>query len=904
MIEKINSGLDIEWHKLDFNQILKKFNTNINTGLSDLKIKEARKKYGQNVLNEQKSRNFFEIFISQFKSPLIYVLLVATVIVFLLRDYVDGFIIFSIVIINSLIGAFQEGKAQNTLAALRKIVKSYATVIRNGEQKRIPDYELVPGDILILKDGDAVTADARLIETNALKVNESALTGESALILKHPDSILGLNIANSDQKNMVFRGTHITSGLGKAIVVRTGLNTIIGRIASKLSEIHITIPLKKNIDNLSKILVITVLSIAIFLFVLGINTGKSFQEMFVTVVALSVSSIPEGLPVVVTLVLAMGVWRMSKLKVLVKKLQAVEALGQANIIALDKTGTITKNQMTLQKIFINNRYFDVTGIGYKPEGNVLENDKEINPEKDIDLDLALKTSVFTSIASIVYSKADNDWILEHGDPTEAALVVLGKKLGYEKDQLLRDNPQVLEIPFELDTKHHTTINLIDNKHFLSSAGSPEILLEKCTNIWSNGVVKKITQDDIAKTEEVMREFSAEGYRLLALACDFTPNKNVTAKNLSALTFLGIVAIMDAIRTEVFDAVKTVKSANIKPVMITGDHVDTAIAISKRVGIYEDGDVAITGKEILEMSDQDVLNVLDKVSVFARVSPEDKMRIIELYKKSGKTIAMTGDGINDALSLTAADLGVAMGKVGTEVAKEASDIILLDDNFGNIVEAAEEGRNIYLTIRKAVLYLLATNLGEILVITVAIVAGLPLPIIATQIIWLNLVTDASLVVMLAFDPKEKNLLKERFKKPSKFIVDLDMLVKMSLVSFLMLTTTMFVFSQYLGQDMIKVWTICLTMLTVIKWYHIFNVRSSKKSIFSKELFNNKFLLLGLIVAVSLHLLAVYTPLMQGILKLTALNINDWILVLTLGLSVIVVEEFRKWVYRKTEKPHIV
>jgi P-type Ca2+ transporter type 2C len=903
MSEIKRSDLDQEWYKVDYSKVLKNFNSNFQSGLSDSKVLEARKKYGQNSLQEQKPKSYFSIFFSQFKSPIIYVLLVATLIVFLLQDYVDAFIIFSIIIINSVIGTIQEGKAQDTLAALKRIVKSYATVIRNGEQKRIPDYEIVPGDILILKDGDAVTADARLFNVTSLKVNESALTGESTLVFKHADPILGVNIGNSDQKNMVFRGTHITSGLGKAIVVRTGVNTIIGRIASKLSEINITIPLKKNIDNLSKILVLIVLVVAVSLFFVGINNGKSVNEMFVTVVALSVSAIPEGLPVVVTVVLSMGVWRMSKIKVLVKKLQAVEALGQAKVIALDKTGTITKNQMTLQKIFVNNRYFDVTGIGYKPEGTVLENEKEINPEQDSDLDLTTKISVLTSIASVVYSKNDNDWILEHGDPTEAALIVLGKKLNYEKDQLLRENPQVLEIPFELETKHHTTINLIDNKNFLASAGSPEIILEKCTNIWSNGGVKKITEKDIAKIEEVMREFSSEGYRLLALACDFTPASDVSAKNLSNLTFVGIVAIMDAVRTEVFDAVKTVKGAGIKPVMITGDHVNTAIAISKKVGIYEDGDIAITGKEILEMSDRDVLQILEKVSVFARVSPEDKMRIIELYKKSGKTIAMTGDGINDALSLTAADLGVAMGQAGTEVAKEAADIILLDDNFGNIVEAAEEGRNIYLTIRKAILFLLATNLGEILVISVAIIAGLPLPIIATQIIWLNLVTDASLVIMLAFDPKDKGLLKEKFKKPSRFVVDGDMLIRMMLVSFVMTAATIYVFAQYLGQDMVKVWTMCLTTLTVIQWYNIFNVRSHKKTIFSKDLFNNKFLLLGLFISVSLHLFSVYTPFMQQILKLTPLNLQEWGFILVIGFSVVIVEEFRKFIYRRQEKTQL-
>ncbi len=884
-----------EWYRENIDDVISYFGSTKN-GLTDYRYAENVKKYGQNILSDQKPISYFEIFISQFKSPLIYVLFFCSGVVFYLGDYVDASIILGIVFLNAIIGTFQEGKAQDTLLALKKVIKSYANVIRNGSQSRIPDYELVSGDIIVLKDGDSVPADARIISANSLQVNESSLTGESETVLKHAEKISATSLANPDQKNMLFRGTYVVSGLATAIVVRIGNETVIGRIAAKLSELHVNVPLKKNISNLSNLLVVSILIISIGLFFIGINTGKSASEMFVTVVALAVSAIPEGLPVVVTMVLASGVWRMAKQNVLVKKLQAVEALGQAKILALDKTGTITQNQMMVEKVFVNDRYLSVTGFGYSPTGKVYENKEEVKISKDLDLELVSKISTLTSIAKIVQVKSENNWRLEMGDPTEGALMAFGQKTGLDKNTLLHEHPLIKEFPFEFETKHHTTINVFDKKEFLSCAGSPEVVLSKCTNIWSQGKVKKMSEYDLANIHEAMKEFANDGYRVLTLACDFTPNKNVTSKNINDLTFVGLVAIADAVRPEVYESVKIVKNAGIKPVMITGDFRETAIAIAKKVGIYEEGDEVITGVEITELQDDILLSKLEKVSVFARVSPEDKMKIIELYKRAGLCIAMTGDGINDALSLTAADLGVSMGQGGSEVAKEASDIVLLDDNFASIVQAAEEGRNIYLTIKNAILYLLSTNLGEILVISVTVIFGLPLPILASQIIWLNLVTDACLVVMLAFDKREKNILNEKFVKPNKFIVDTEMLFRIVSISLVMLATSLYIFAKYLDQDLIKVWTMTLTMLTVIQWYNIFNVRSKKKTVFSKDTFNNKYILFGLALAITLHLSVMYIPQFGKILQITPLNFAEWGLILVLGSLVIFVEEIRKLFYR--------
>ncbi len=681
-------------------------------------------------------------------------------------------------------------------------------------------------------------------------------------------------------------------------MVRTGSETVIGKIASKLSNLNEDVPLKKNIDSLSRVIVVAVFLLSLALFFIGVSTGKDVKEMFLTVVALAVSSIPEGLPVIFTLVLSTGVWRMSKQKVLVKRMQAVEALGQANILALDKTGTITKNQMMMEKFFVNGKKYTVTGQGYEPIGKIFDGENLISdPSKNQDIEMLARIAVLTSISEVEYSKKDSQWFLESGDPTEAALIVFGKKIGYEKNGLLKKYPQVLEMPFNLKTKHHTVINLVESKKFLASSGSPEILLEKCKHIWMDGAVRKITERDLANIAETMREYANAGYRMIALSCDMSVPSNMSAEKLSNLTFVGLIAIIDSIRDEVYDAVKAVKNAGIKPVMITGDHQDTAIAIGRRVGIFEDGDTVITGREIDEMSADALSEKLLSTSVFARVSPEHKLKIIEMYKKAGKIIAMTGDGINDALSLNAADLGVAMGVVGTEVAKESADLILLDDNFGNIVNAAEEGRNIFMIIKKSILALLATNLGEIFVISFAIIFGLPLPILAAQIIWLNLVTDTTLVTMLSFEKREKNLLRQNYRKPSRFIVDFDMLSRMFMVALIMAAGTLYLFAANMGPDMVKAWTIALTTLTVFQWYNVFNVRSETKTIFSRESFDNKYLLWGLVSAIILHLFAVYTPFMNNILTLAPLRLAEWGIILLVCLPIVLIEEIRKYFVRK-------
>jgi len=885
-----------EWYRYEPQKIFEIFSIT-NKGLKKEQVKHNLEKFGKNILVDAKARSSFEIFMSQFASPLVYILVLASVIVFWLGHYTDAFIVASIVLLNAVIGTIQEGKAEDTLIALKNYIKSYATVIRDGKEKIIDDTELVPGDVILLKDGSAVPADARLVLSNSLKVNQSILTGESELVLKSAEQIAATNLQIADQQNMVFRGSYVVSGLATAIVIDTGTNTVIGKISEKLKEIKIDVPLKRKIDELSKIILWIVGILAVIIFVFGISSGKGFIEMFLTVVAIAVAAIPESLPVAVTLVLTAGVWRMTQKNVLVKRLQAVEALGQATVIAVDKTGTITKNQMMVGKVFVNNRFIEVTGSGYEQIGNFIENGQIIeNLTKDKDLDLIAKASVFTAIADLRYKSIDKEWILERGDPTEASLIVLGKKYGYIKIELENQFPKILEIPFDFTTKHHTTINLIKDKNVLFTAGSPEIILAKCQTIWQGGKVITISDSDKNKLETTINGMTSDGYRILALAINMKPPKELYNNELPELTFLGFVGIIDSIRPEVYQAVEKVRNANIKIVMITGDHALTAQSIAKKVGIYREGDIVLTGNDIDSLDEKSLIEKLDKVTVFARVTPDHKMKIIDLFKKRGDIVAMTGDGINDALSLTEADLGVAMGKNGTEVAREASDLILLDDNFGNIVEAAEEGRNIYWTISKTILFLLSTNLGELLLITVAVLIGMPLPLAATQIIWLNLVTDTFLISALVFDPKEKNIMSEEYRSKGNHILDSLMITRILTVSITICFVTLVLFNNYLPMGIEKASTIALTTITVLNLFNIFNVRSHIKSIFTQSMLNNKYLIGGILIATGLHLCAVYLPFMQNLLKTTALDLSDWGIIFGISISIIVIEEIRKYIYR--------
>lgn len=855
--------------------------------------------YGPNKLPDTKVDGLPVIFLRQFQSPLIYILLVATLIVFIMEETADGIIILVVLLLNAVVGTFQEGKAQNTFAALKKFIETTATVLRDGEEFIIPDADVVPGDVIILQEGEKIPADARIISSTNLEIDEAALTGESTPVHKIDTALRSSDLQTSEQRNMVFKGTHVVRGTGKAVVVTTGIHTIIGTISKEIASIDSETPLKAHIRSLSRAIIIAVAVINVVLFILGILQGKTVLEMFTTLVSLSVSIVPEGLPVVMTLVLATGVWRMSKQNALVKKLQAVEALGQADIIAVDKTGTLTRNEMVVEHAYVNGHMYDIGGNGYEPSGIITRHSKTIALNKAPELALLGTTAAFCAGARVLYSNKEQQWHVA-GDPTEAALLVFSKKVGVEKEALETNEPLIDELPFDHTTKYHAVIRNNKKKASIHVVGAPEAMLALCDTEWHNGKTRPLTDARRQELEKILVSMSKEGLRVIAAATRQLPNTTFTTKFIKHLTFTGFFGIKDALRLEVFDAMAKAKAAGLRVVMITGDYELTAKAIAKEAGIYSPGDAILTGSDLTTLPEKELAERVKRASVFARVSPQQKLSIIEAYKRNGMIIAMTGDGVNDAPSLVAADLGVSMGKIGTEVAKEASDIVLLDDNFGSIVAAIEEGRSIYNTIKKIILYLFSTNIGEVLTISAALVLSLPLPILPVQILWLNFVTDGFLVIALALEPKEKNLLQEGVHHESKHLIDKLMAARIIVMAIPMMIGTVYMFEKYLILDNTKAWTVSLTTLAVFQWFNVWNCRSKEKSIFQMNPFSNPLLIGATIIVILLQVLALYHPFMQSILRTSPIDAREWIPILLVGSSVIAVEEIRKFFYRRTKR----
>jgi len=883
------------WHKEVLPAVFEALHAREN-GLSASEANRRLKEDGLNALPEAKPDGLWLIFLRQFQSPLIYILLAASGIVFLMGEVIDGSIILAILLFNAIVGTIQEGRAQNTLLALKKFVETTATVLRDGKEIVIPDRDVVRGDILVLQEGEKVPADSRIISLSGLKIDEASLTGESEPVSKIEEPINAGAISASEQRNMLFKGTNIVAGNGRAIVVAIGADTVIGKIAKEISVIDSEIPLKANIRHLSRAIIVVVAGISTLLFILGLSKGQDLVTIFTTVVSLSVSIIPEGLPIVITLVLATGVWRMSKRNALVKKLQAVEALGQAQVIAVDKTGTITKNELVIREVWTEGKVFKISGVGYEPKGSVEFNGLVVDAANHPELLLAGKMAAFCANAQVSYSEAGSRWRVT-GDPTEAAIGIFGEKIGFKKDDLVRESPFIAEIPFDYKLKYHATSYKVDGKNLLVVEGAPEVVLALCTHMRRDGENHPLRKKDMEELETALAEMSERGLRVVAGAMRENISSNLAPDSVEGLTFVNLLGMQDILRPEVAGAMERATAAGIRVVMITGDHKLTAQAIAKEAGIWKEGNKVVSGAEVDEMSDAELAARLPDISVFARVTPEHKLRIIQAYKRRKEIVAMTGDGVNDAPPLVAADLGVAMGKIGTEVAKEAADIVLLDDNFGSIVSAIEEGRSIYKTIKKVILYLFSTSIGEVLVITVALLLGYPLPVLAAQIIWLNFVTDGFLDVALAMEPKEDGLLTGKFERPDKYIVDGLMVRRMAVMALPMMFGTLFLFQGYFENDLAKAWTISLTTLAVFQWFNAWNCRSESKSIFQMDFLSNKWLLGATAVVITLQLLAVYNPLLQSILRTVPLSLSEWLMIIPIAASIVVVEEVRKILHRK-------
>ena len=881
------------WHSKSVREVIETLYTS-EEGLSEREALKRLKTEGENKLPQSKGESMAVIFFRQFQSPLIYILLIACLIVFFIGKLSDSLIILFVLVVNAVIGALQEGKAQNTLRALQHFTKTNVRVFRDGKEYIVPDLHIVPGDIILLEEGDKVPADARIIEVYNFKVNEASLTGESESILKISDTLHNEKLPTADQKNMVFKGTFVALGRAKAVVVLTGVNTTIGTIAKELVVIDTDVPLKEDIKNLSKILSLIILAISIFIFIIGVLGGESLREMFFIAVAIAVSIIPEGLPIVITLILATGVYRMGKQNALVKKLQAVDALGYASVIAVDKTGTVTKNELMIESVYVSGKFFEVKGDGYEPLGTISYQGEIIDPLNHTELLLAGKIASFGSMARVFLSEDENQWKIT-GDPTEAATLVFGKKIGFHKNELEKESPLILDIPVSAGVSYHSALHDANGNVFLTVIGAPEKIFEFCDHVWINGKAEKFNEKEKSIFEEAIEKMSSKGLRVLAGAINENAPKEINVNSMPKLTLVSLYGMSDVLREGVKESIKEAREGGVKVAMITGDHKVTARAIGREAGIWKEGDEIITGKDLISMDEKELLAKIKKTTIFARVTPEDKLAIIEGYRKNGEIVAMTGDGINDALSLVAADLGVAMGKMGTEVTKEAADIVLLDDNFRSIVLAMEEGRNIYHTIKKVLLYLFSTGVGELFTIVFALFLALPLPLLPTQILWLNLITDSFLVVAMAMEPKE-NLKRLKAQGRNRFLIDHLMIYRIILLGLTMTVGTLFLFNNFYETDFVKGSTIALTALAVFQWLNIWNCRSEEKSIFSSNPFSNPYLILSTIAVIVLQLVAIYHPLAQTLLHTTALSFPEWILIVVVASSVILVEETRKFIHR--------
>lgn len=871
-----------KWQELSLAEVEKRLGTDLKNGLNQAEAETRLKSRGPNELPAPEPESLWRVFFRQFQSALIYVLLVAALLVFALGETVDGFLILAVLIFNAFIGMIQEGKAQNTLAALRSFAETDATVLREGKETVLSDKNVVFGDVILLHEGEKVPADALVLESRTLKVDEAALTGESKPVYKK-------------EGDMVWKGIAVVSGVGRAAVVATGTETEIGKISRAIAGIDTEIPLKKDIRYLARLIVIGVGAISAALFVFGLYVGKGFSEMFAVTVSLAVSVVPEGLPVVLTLVLARGVWRMAKRNALVKRLQAVEALGQAQIIAVDKTGTLTRNEMVIRKVWADGKVFEIGGVGYEPKGEVKMGDKPISPPNHPELLLAGKIAAMCANARVSFREETKTW-KTYGDPTEAAMYVFAEKIGFAKNELERETPQIMEIPFDYDSKYHVVAHRIsDDRQLVTVVGAPERVLPLCSKIYSEGKTADMTKAKREEMEKVFHNLSQEGLRVVAVSYREEQLKEAEGSvKVESLVFLGFYGMEDSLRPEVPDAMTRAQAAGIKVVMITGDARLTAVAVAKKAGIYKEGDEVLTDKDIEGLSEAALDDRIMNASVFARITPAHKMAIIEAYRRKGKVVAMTGDGVNDAPSLVSADLGVAMGKIGTEVAKEAGDIVLLDDNFGSIVSAVEEGRSMYRTIQKVILFLFSTSLGEVLAIAGAMFAGLPIPLLAPQILWMNLVTDSFVAFGLALDDRrDGDLLRGEFHRPNRYFITGTMALRMVLMSLSMMFGATYLFGSIYQADMVKAWTMTLTALVVFQWLNGWNCLSERRSIFSENPFRNPFLVGFVGVAAVLQVAALYTPFMQNILRITPLTLGEWGLAIAVAATIVLVEELRKF-----------
>jgi Ca2+-transporting ATPase len=931
--EGLPNGLET-MHAQPLEAIVQVLHTDLTSGLSTAEVKRRLGVYGPNQLAEGAGIPFWKLVLDQFKGFLVLLLLGSAAISIAIGELVDAVAILAIVVINAILGVLQEWRAEQSLQALKRMAAPTATVIRDGHQDTIPAGELVPGDLVVLAAGNNVPADLRLIETVNLRIQEASLTGESVPVDKNTSGVLDADIPVGDRSNSAFMGTVVTYGRGKGIVTSTGMFTQFGLIAQMLSAVTSEeTPLQRRLEELGKVLGTGALAICGIIFVIGVvrdtqpalalSQGlasylsvyqKQLLELFMTAVSLAIAAVPEGLPAVVTICLALGMQRMVRRHALLRRLPAVETLGTATAICSDKTGTLTKNEMTVTQVWVDGKPYEVTGRGYAPSGEFKLGNEAINPAEVPPLLCLLQGALLCNDARLERMECGNgekreSWRMV-GDPTEGALVVLAGKAGLWRDEVEKGQPRVAEVPFDSDRKRMTTIHAVDGDDFPFRAyvkGAPDILLKLCSRVQSKDGVQPLTEavaSDILAANDAM---ASKALRVLAVAC--RPMQTADTEGLDwsrerTLIFVGLTGMIDPPRLEVRDAVAVCYEAGIKPVMITGDHRDTAVAVAKDLNFFTGKEMTLTGAELDKLSDDEFAKVVDDVDVYARVSPAHKVRIVDGLKAVGHVVAMTGDGVNDAPALKRADIGVAMGITGTDVAKETADMILTDDNFASIVAAVEEGRIIYSNIRKFVYYLLSCNMGEILIIFLAMLAGLPLPLRPIHLLWLNLVTDGLPALALGLEAGEPGIMKRPPRPAREPIINREMMWNTAVQAVAITATTLgaFVVAMRLYPDsLVAAQTIAFTTLVVSELFRAYTSRSERYPLLRLGLFSNMYMVGATLSSFLLMAAVIYLPMFEPIFYTHNLSLQDWLLILPLTLIPSIVAEIGKWIASR-RAPH--
>jgi cation-transporting ATPase F len=884
----MNALLDKHWHHLPASEVLDLLDSDIQQGLDVFEIKHRQERFGFNVLTPQKGKSSLVRFLHQFNNPLVIILMIASLVTAVLKDPVDALVIFGVVLINAIIGYIQESRAEQAIAALAKTMIAEAAVIRSGKVVRMPAADLVPGDIVQLQAGSRVPADLRLVASRDLQVTEAALTGESLPVEKDASMLIAHDAVLAERRNMAYASTLVTYGTATGVVVATGDGSEVGRISQLISSAaELETPLTRKIAQFSRMLLVVILALSALTFGIGLLRGQPVVDTLMTAIALAVGAIPEGLPAALTVTLAIGVSRMARRRAIIRNLPAVETLGSTTVICSDKTGTLTQNQMTVQEIYSLGGMYTVSGVGYQPDGQISG-----DWSSDAAVIETLKAGLLCNDSQLV--ETEGSWTVQ-GDPTEGALLVSARKGALGPD--ITDFPARIDsIPFDSQHQFMATLHA-DGTVYVK--GAAEVLLDRCT-----GAIDPSGQADDCSNEafrQALESMALQGLRVLAFARLEKPGvQKIHFDDISNLTLLGLQGMMDPPRPEAMAAIRASQQAGITVKMITGDHALTAAAIGRQIRLCQDDCAAVlTGAELVRLSDAELIEQAEKINVFARVAPEQKLRLVEALQARGHVVAMTGDGVNDAPALKQANIGVAMGITGTDVSKEAADMILTDDNFASIEAAVEEGRGVFDNLTKFIAWTLPTNLGEGLVLLAAIVTGATLPILPIQLLWINMVTAAVLGIALSLEPKEPDLMRRKPRDPKAPILNGMLIWRIVLVSVIILAGAFGLFEYELarGASLAEVRTVAVNVVIFVEIFYLFNARSLTRSAFQLGFFSNPWAVGGAILMMLIQLLYTYAPFMNTLFSSTPISLALWLDVLAVSLAGYILIEIEKWLRRK-------